>query len=116
MAGNRLGNRQSYLYESDGGGTYILETDDSLAIAGFGAAGGAPVAYDPGAPGDAQPAPRRFKPRGVYVQSETDGARKFLIAFDPTASAYQRNNSATYTIDTEAGWVSTGRVGEKQSF
>lgn len=116
MAGNRLGARGEYVYNSDGGGTYIIETDASLAIAGFGAAGGAPIEYDPAAPGDATPAPKRFKPRGVYVQSESDGARKFVIAFDPTASAYARNNSATYTIDTEAGWVSTGRVGEKQSF
>lgn len=116
MAGNRLGERAKYLYESDSGETYIVETDESLAIAGFGAAGAAPVEFDPANPGDATPAPRRFKPRGVYVQSNTDGARKFLIAFDPTADAYARNNSATYTIDTEGGWVSTGRVGEKQTF
>lgn len=116
MPGNRLGNRESYVYASDGGGTYILETDASLAIAGFGAGSAAPVVYNPASPGDAQPAPRRFKPRGVYVQSETDGARKFIIAFDPTAAAYERSNSATYTVDGEAGWVSTGRVGEKQTF
>ena len=116
MAGNRLGERERYLYESDGGSTYILETDSSLAIAGFGAGSAAPVAYDPETPGDAIPAPRRFKPRGVYVQSSTDGARKFIIAFDSTATAYARNNSASYTIDTEAGWLSTGRVGEKQTF
>jgi hypothetical protein len=115
MAGNRLGDRAKYVYESDGGSTYYLETDSSLAIAGFGAAGAAPVEYNPASPGDATAAPRRFKPRGVYVQA-SDGARKFVIAFDPTASAYARNNSATYTIDTEAGWVSTGRRGESQSF
>lgn len=116
MAGNRLGERQRYLYESDGGQTYIIETDESLAIAGFGEGAAAPVVYDPATPGDAQPAPRRFKPRGVYVQSTTDGARKFLIAFDATATAYARTNSESYTIDTEGGWVSTGRVGEKLSF
>jgi len=115
MAGNRLGERERYLYESDGGSTYIVETDSSLAIAGFGAAGAAPVAYDPEAPGDATPAPKRFSPRIVYLQA-ADGARKAVIAFDPTATAYARNNSASYTIDTEAGWVSTGRRGEKQSF
>lgn len=116
MAGNRLGEREKYVYESDGGSTYVLETDSSLAIAGFGAAGAAPVVYDPANPGDATPAPRRFKPRGVYVQSTVDGARKFVIAFSPTATAYERNNSATYTIDGEANWQSTGRVGEKQTF
>jgi len=115
MAGNRLGNRNSYLYESDGGETYIVETDESLAIAGFGAGSAAPVVYDPETPGNAIPAPKRFKPRIVYVQA-SDGARKAVIAFDATASAYARNNSATYTIDGEAGWVSTGRRGEKQSF
>jgi hypothetical protein len=116
MAGNRLGERARYLYSSDSGSTYILETDSSLAIAGFGAAGAAPVAYNPATPGDATPAPRRFKPRGVYVQSAADGARKFVICFSATASAYARNNSASYTIDTEEGWQSTGRVGEKQTF
>lgn len=116
MAGNRLGARGEYVYDSDGGGTYIIETDASLAIAGFGSGAGAPTAYNPAAPGDATPAPKRFKPRGVYVQSTTDGARKFVIAFSPDAAAYARNNSATYTIDEEAGWESTGRVGEKQSF
>lgn len=115
MAGNRLGDRAKYLYESDGGDTYIVETDSSLAIAGFGAAGAAPVEYDPETPGDATQAPKRFSPRVVYVQA-ADGARKAMIAFDPTATAYARNNSASYTIDTEAGWVSTGRRGEKQSF
>lgn len=116
MAGNRLGERARYFYGSDGGATYILETDVSLAIAGFGVGGAAPVPYDPEAPGVATPAPRRFKPRGVYVQFNVDGARKFVIAFDPTASAYSRSNAASYTIDGEAGWESTGRVGEKQTF
>lgn len=115
MAGNRQGPRERYIYTSDGGSTYILETDADLAIAGFGAAGAAPVVYDPETPGDATPAPRRFSPRIVYVQAN-DGARKAVIAFTPTASAYARNNSGTYTIDGEAGWVSTGRRGEKLSF
>ena len=115
MAGNRLGERKKYLYESDGDDTYIVETDESLAIAGFGAGGNAPVEYNPQLPGDATAAPKRFKPRGVYVQA-ADGARKFIIAFDPTATAYNRVNSASYTIDGEAGWVSTGRVGEKLTF
>lgn len=115
MAGNRLGPRNDYLYESDSGDTYIVETDVSLAIAGFGAAGAAPVAYDPANPGTAKPAPRRFSPRIVYVQA-SDGARKAMIAFSPTASAYARTNSSSYTIDGEADWVSTGRRGEKQTF
>jgi hypothetical protein len=113
--GNRLGSRSKYLYNSDGGGTYILETDDSLAIAGFGAGGAAPVAFDPANPGSAVPAPRRFSPRVVYVQA-ADGARKSMICFSATASAYARSTSGTYTIDSEADWVSTGRRGEKQSF
>ena len=116
MAGNRLGPREKYLYESDGGATYIVETDVDLAIAGFGAAGAAPVVYDPANPGTAVSAPKRFKPRGVYVQSTADGARKFVIAFDASATAYARLNSSTYTFDGEADWVSTGRVGEKLTF
>lgn len=115
MAGNRLGDRKKYVYKNDAGGEYILETDASLAIAGFGAAGAAPVEYDPESPGSAGPAPRRFSPRVVYLQAN-DGARKAVIAFDPTASAYERENSASYTIDTETGWQSTGRRGEKLTF
>lgn len=115
MAGNRVGTRSKYVYTNDAGGLYILETDDSLAIAGFGAAGGSPTAFDPASPGTATPAPRRFQPRIVYVQA-SDGARKAVIAFTPTASAYSRVTAGTYTIDTEAGWVSTGRRGEKLSF
>jgi len=115
MAGNRLGVRERYIYTSDGGSEYILETDTDLAIAGFGAAAAAPTVYDPATPGTAAPAPKRFSPRIVYLQAG-DGARKAVIAFNPTASAYQRNNSASYTIDGEAGWVSTGRRGEKLSF
>lgn len=115
MAGNRVGSRSKYVYNNDAGGQYVLETDDSLAIAGFGAVGAAPVAFNPASPGSATPAPRRFKPRGVYVQA-SDGARKFMIAFSPTASAYQRETASTYTIDTEEGWQSTGRRGESLSF
>lgn len=115
MAGNRIGSRSKYVYVNDAGGEYILETDDSLAIAGFGAAAAAPVVFNPASPGDATPAPRRFSPRIVYVQA-ADGARKAVIAFDPTAAAYERETSGTYTIDSESGWVSTGRRGEKLSF
>jgi hypothetical protein len=117
MAGNRLGSRGKYVYQNDAGGEYIIETDSSLAIAGTGAGeDNAPDEFDPEEAGDASPAPKRFRPRGIYVQSETDGARKFLVCFDPTASAYQRQTSATYTIDGEAGWTSTGRAGERLSF
>jgi hypothetical protein len=115
MAGNRLGDRKRYVYNNDAGGKYVVETDASLAIAGFGSVGAAPVEYDPDNPGGATPAPRRFSPRGVYVQA-TDGARKFMICFSADANAYKRQNSASYTIDSEAGWESTGRRGEKLTF
>lgn len=115
MAGNRLGSRSKYVYNNDAGGQYVLETDDSLAIAGFGAANAAPVLFNPASPGDATPAPRRFKPRVVYLQA-ADGARKEVICFSATASAYARQTSGSYTIDTEENWSSTGRRGEKLSF
>lgn len=116
MAGNRLGEREKFVYNNDAGGQYVLETDTDLAIAGFGAAGAAPTVYDPENPGNATPPPRRFRPRGVYVQNTSDGARKFMICFSASATAYARLNSASYTIDEEAGWQSTGRVGEKLTF
>lgn len=116
MAGNRLGARKKYVYDNDANGQYVLETDESLAIAGFGSGALAPVEFDPDSPGSATPAPRRFRPRGVYVQNSTDGARKFMICFSPDATAYERVTSASYTIDTESGWESTGRVGERLTF
>jgi hypothetical protein len=115
MAGNRIGSRSKYVYTSDSGKLYVLETDASLAIAGFGAASAAPVLFNPAVPGTATPAPKRFRPRVVYVQA-SDGARKALVAFSPTSDAYKSEVAATYEIDTEAGWASTGRRGEQISF
>lgn len=114
MAGNRLGERSKYLYNSDGGSTYKVETDESLAIAGTGLGADPPTEYVAGVT-PADPSPKRFKPRVVFAQA-ADGARKELICFDQTSALYETDEGSTVTIDGEAGWVITGRRGEKLTF
>lgn len=106
MAGNRLGNRSKYLYTDDTGAQYTIVTDDDLATAAglAGAIAGSPQL------------PRRFKPRGVYVQSDVAPVvRKFIICGSPTAALYKSNGSQALIIDTEA-FTTTGRKGEQASF
>lgn len=107
MAGNRLGSRAKYGYTDDLGNNYSITTDIDLATA---AGLAAPAA---GAPG----LPKRFKPRGVYVQSTGAPpiARKFLVVGDPTAALYDSNGRQAVSIDGEA-FTTTGRKGEQASF
>ncbi len=114
MAGNRLGARQKYLYNSDGGNIYRVETDESLALAGTGIGEDPPTEYVPGVTGG-DPKPLRFQERVVFAQA-ADGARKELICFDPTSALYATDVGTTVSIDGEAGWVITGRRGEKLTF
>lgn len=117
MTWNRLGGKETYVYISDDGNTYALTTDTDLAISGLGAADAAPVVFDP----DAEPAnfrgpiPKRFRPRVVFAEADDDGARKELVAFDPTADLYQTSSRAAVEIDGQTG-VTTGRRGEKLTF
>lgn len=119
MAGNKLGPRSKYVYESEADGVgFILTTDDDLAVAGTGVGPAAPVEYDPAAPPvglDLCPAPRRFKPRVVFVEDPTDGARKELICFSKTADLYATNEQSAVTIDG-IQFLTTGRKGEKLTF
>lgn len=116
MAGNLLGSRSKYVYKGDDGNNYSVITDDSLAVAKLGAADAAPVAFDPESP----PAnyagrwPRGAETRKVFVE-DSNGNRKALTAFDPTASLFATNLSQSVTID-EAAFTSKGRRGERYSF
>lgn len=116
MAGNLLGEREKYVYESDTGDTYSWLTDTDLAIAGLGAADAAPAVFDP----DNPPAnyrgrfPRGAEPRRVFVQN-ANGKRKALVAFDPTSNIYASDTPQAVTIDT-APFTTTGRKGERFSF
>lgn len=121
MAGNRLGSKQRYLYYTDDVGVaYILSRDTDLAVAGLGAGAAAPEVYDPGNPPAGvivTPKPQGFRPRGIFIQSTTDGARKDMIAFHPTSSLYLKNFADDFpTVDTDDTFVSTGRHGESLSF
>ena len=103
MAGNKLGSRSYYLYTDDLGNNYSYLTDDDLATA-------VSATLDDSNP----PFPRRFKPRGVYVE-DAAGARKFVICPLTTTVQYASNASQAVTIDTVA-FSTTGRKGEQQSF
>lgn len=119
LDGNRMGPRNRYLYQSDDPNIYyIISTDADLAVAGFGDVADAPEVYDPTNPpatGTVCPAPKRFKPRVVFLQDPVSGARKEVVAFYNTATAYTRTVGENVTIDG-LQFVSTGRRGEKLSF
>ena len=121
MAGNRLGGKLTYLYYTDDiNVAYLLQRDTDLVFDGLGAGAAAPEVYDPQNPPVGvivTPKPQGFKPRVIFIQSPTDGARKDLIAFHPTSELYLKNFSDTIpAIDGDATFVSTGRKGEKLSF
>lgn len=109
-----LGSRSRYVYESDSGADYIITVDDTLA-----ALSTTLPAFDPETPGDAVPAPRRFKPRGIYWQATAAGAqlgaRKFVICGTAVDARYARTTRQTFSISGVAG-VSTGRRGETLTF
>lgn len=106
MPANSLGARSYYGYTADSGDTYSYLTDDDLATS-------VGATLEDGN----EPFPRRFKPRGVYVQATVAGKvlRKFVICPDSTAAPYSQNTSATVTIDGTA-FKTTGRRGESMSF
>lgn len=106
MAGNILGGRSYYQYESDDGTNYSLLLDDSNAAA-------MGMVAD-----DSLPAPpRRFKPRVVFVEVALTNriARKELVAPTAANANYATNTTTVITVDGVA-YNSTGRRGEKLSF
>lgn len=114
--GQFLGEKAKYQYENDAGGIYVILRDVTLATD----AGLALVASDPATdPAGAAPAPRNFKPRGVYWQANDDtdvpGARKFLICGTPLATLYATTSRTPLVVDEIPG-VITGRRGETLSF
>ena len=106
MAGNILGGRSYYLYTDDNDDNYSVLMDDSLAAAQSATLNDSNVGY-----------PRRFKPRGIYLEALIGGVvkRKFLVITDPTSDLYASNVTQTVTIDGVA-YQSTGRRGEELSF
>ena len=121
MTGNRLGPKKKYIYQSDVAAiVYILSRDEDLAIAGYGAGAAAPVEFDPENPPAGKTVlspPTRFKPRVVFIQSSTDGARKDMICFDPTSNLFNSaQQQSAGTIDGDTTFSTTGRRGEVLTF
>ena len=111
--GQFTGTRSKYVYTTDTDDEYILELDDTLATLSPGL-----TAFNPASPGDATPAPRRFKPRGVHWQGTAAGfekKRKFIICGKTDDALYDTTTSSTLTIDGAAG-KTTGRRGETLTF
>lgn len=121
MAGNRTGGKVPTLYYTDNVDVaYVLNRDTDLVFAGLGNGALAPEEYDPeDIPAGViiTPAPRRFKPRVIFIQSSSDRARKELIAFHPNSELYQATfRQQMPEIDGDTSFFSTGRKGEKLSF
>lgn len=108
--GQFLGARKAYVYTSDDGTTeYVLSLDETLATLT-----GVDLENYTGQDG-VIPAPKRFKPRKVYWQSNDGKYRKKITCGTTDSTLYKANKSTTLTIDGVAG-ATTGRVGEKLTF
>lgn len=106
MPFNTLGPRGRYIYTTDTGVDYTVETDVDLATAA-----GLTAAVAPEPPLK----PSNIKPRVVFVQATVGGAirRKDLIV-NADSTLFTDSRQAV-TIDGTAG-STTGRRGERVSF
>lgn len=108
--GQFSGSRSTYEYLSDGGVSYLIQLDDTLAsLAGTGLVAAVAGTTSP-------TAPKRFSPRVVFWEGTLNGnvVRKQIVCA-PTGTLYQSNVSQSLTVDGVAG-VTTGRRGERLSF
>lgn len=106
MPFNTLGARGRYVYTTDTGVDYTVETDTDLATAAGLAAVGAT---------EPPLKPSNIKPRVVFVQATVAGAirrKELIVNADSTLFTDSRQ---TVTIDGTAGQT-TGRRGERVSF
>lgn len=104
-AGQTLGVKRYYRYDSDSPTSYSLLLDQTL-----GQAAGL-VEND-----TLSPPPRRFRPRGVYVEASVGGApARKLITCNRNSDLYATDRSQTIVIDG-IQFKSTGRRGERLSF
>jgi hypothetical protein len=108
--GNLLGSRAVYEYETDGGTSYNIQLDESVADAVGNDQSGVnlPVIRASGR--------KPFAPRYILLSLDSDPAvRKTAIICDVTNPLFARDSAGTVTINSVA-WNITGRVGEKASF
>lgn len=112
--GQYQGKRGYYLYTSDVGEVYVIQTDQTLAtVAGTGL-----IPATRQSVGNANRPPVRFKPRGVHWQGELGGriVRKFIVCNSGTDNVlFSSGFSVGVTIDGVAG-VTTGRRGESATY
>lgn len=103
--GQTLGPRRYFGYTSDSGDQYSLLLDETLGVIGG-------MELNDTSP----PPPRRFRPRGVYVEAIVAGTkvRKF-IATEADVSLYRTDSSASVPIDGVT-FSTTGRRGERMTF
>lgn len=109
-AGNVLGPRGTFTYETDQGVTYNITQDRSV-----GEAVGNTISTNAALPVLPISATKPIKPRYILVvDSDEPTKRKKIVIGDPTNSLFASAASATVTINGETFEV-TGRVGEKRS-
>ena len=108
--GQYSGSRSKYEYVSDGGTTYKLTLDDTLAtLTGTNLVAAA-------ADSTAIPKPTNFKPRVVFWQGVLNGVQKRKeIVCNPTSTLYAVETGQALSVDGVAGTI-TGRRGEKLTF
>lgn len=112
--GQYQGRRGYYLYTSDVGETFVIQTDQTLG--GLAGTGLTPATRQN--VGNANRPPVRFKPRGVHWQGVLDSriVRKFIICNSGTANVlFSSGFSVGLTIDGVSG-VTTGRRGESATY
>lgn len=108
--GQFTGDKSVYLYTGDSGATYLLQLDSTLGdLAGCGL-------QKANTSSAGSPAPKRFKPRGVYWQGKLNDKirRKFLVCA-ANSVLYQADRAQDVTIDGVSG-STTGRIGEKMTY
>lgn len=99
-------------YTADDGTAYtIIVTDFTDDIDN--AHHGLDVVQDPAAPD----LPKQVKVRGVYMKSEDNTKRRF-VPCNTSGDFYNTfaSNEVTLTGDNAGKWITTGRIGEKQTF
>ncbi len=111
--GQFSGPKQKFIYTRDGGDTIVLKLDPQLVMSNSGL-----TVADATSLAAASPAPKGFKPRGVFWQGTEagfEGRRKFLIAGTTAAALYTADSPAEFDVDGVTG-ITTGKKGERQSF
>lgn len=108
--GNRLGPRAVFLYVTDGGDTYNIQLDDSVATA---VGNTESAAANPSIRASGR---KPFQPRYILLALQSDPTiTKTAIVGNPSNLLFARDVAGVVNINSVV-WNITGRVGEKASF